>query len=137
MTSEASDLPDWKDQIPWCLAAEVDNCIFTDLLATPGFAPAWRRDHGLVFGRNVPRTGSQVAGRTERAWEKSWLMINLINRIPSLRTRVPSLAPQGTSSMWWMMKSQDHQVRKEEEEGTWEAWLVKRNGYKSQEGVSE
>lgn len=32
MTSEASDLPDWKDRIPRCLAAELDNSIFSQSL---------------------------------------------------------------------------------------------------------
>ena len=52
MMSEASDLPDWKDQTPWCLAAEVANSIFSELFSAPSFSTAWRRDNGLIFSQN-------------------------------------------------------------------------------------
>ena len=44
-----------------------------------------------------------------RVWGRSW---PAITGNPRLRSRAPSLAPQGTPPQrWWTMKFQDHQVR--------------------------
>lgn len=139
MTSEASDLPDWKDKIPGRLAAQVDNSSsqsFSPLLALPQLGEGITGLRSArIQKRSSSRTGSKFSGRAERAWEKS---CPVVNRVPSLRTRAPSLAPQATPWRWWWMKKyRDHRVRKQEGEGTWEAGLVRRNGYRSQEGVFE
>ncbi|XP_036297111.2 speedy protein E4-like [Pipistrellus kuhlii] len=54
MTSEASDLPDWKDQIPWCLATEVGNSIFSNNLNRSKSRCPEREDLGEIMANCGP-----------------------------------------------------------------------------------
>lgn len=69
MTSEASDLPDWKDQTPWCSATVVDNSISPELLSTASCPAAWRRDDhsclAQVQNKSWNKAESRLRGREE------------------------------------------------------------------------
>ena len=63
MTSQASDLPDWKDQTPWRSAAEVDNSISPELFSTASCPAAWRRDDHLCFAQVQKKSWDKAESR--------------------------------------------------------------------------
>lgn len=59
VTSEASQLSDWKEQTLWCLAVEVDNSIFLELFSMPSSFQLGEGITGLLFSQN-PQTFGQT-----------------------------------------------------------------------------